>query len=142
MTEKNPPHVVQLTPMLLVNCKLTWKKLLVFMVFGNLVACFLYLFGFGATFAYTILFCNCAAWPGFLLVVGSNFLPKPKTVLVMVLRLSAIMFVGTMIGALVFLGKNTGRKIQKNTGTPYLFSILFLATCFSRFHHSLQRILK
>ena len=103
MTEKNPPHVVQLTPMLLVNCKLTWKKLLVFMVFGNLVACFLYLFGFGATFAYTILFCNCAAWPGFLLIVGSNFLPKPKTVLAMLLRLSAIMFVGTMIGALVFL---------------------------------------
>ena len=102
MAEKHPSHSVQLTPALLLDCKLTWKKFASFVIFGNIVACFLYVFGFGSTFSSTFTFCNCAAWPAFIFIVASNSLPKPATVFAVALRMGAILVSSSLVGALVF----------------------------------------
>lgn len=62
--------------MLLVNCKLTWKKVLYFMVYGGLIATLLHIFGFGKGFFYTLLFCSCAATPGFFCLTPQIIYPN------------------------------------------------------------------
>jgi hypothetical protein len=102
MAKENASHSVQLTPALLLDCKLTWKKLASFVIYGNVVACFLYLFGFGSTFSYAVIFCNCAAWPGFFFLLAAKSLPKAATPSAMGLRIGAILFLGTLTGAVIF----------------------------------------
>ena len=131
MADKNIFHQPQLTPTLLVDCKLTWKKLASFMTYGCLIACLLYLFGFGTSFFYALLFCSCAAWPVFLLLLWSNALPKPATVTAMLIRMCAILFIGSLTGALVFTTLTEGKLVSPfNQHSSTLLRILFLNAFF------------
>lgn len=102
MSENNPSYSIQLTPALLLDCKLTWKKLACFVVYGNIVSLFLYTLGFGSTFFHTFAFCNCATWPGFFFLLASNQLRKPTTVFAGVIRIGTILLGSSMLGALLF----------------------------------------
>lgn len=131
MADKNIFHQPQLTPTLLVDCKLTWKKLASFILYGTLIACLLYIFGFGTSFIYTLIFCSCAAWPGFILILLSNSLPKPATVTAMLLRMFAILFIGSLIGTIIFSAIIDGTLLSlSNQYIGTLFRILFLNAFF------------
>ena len=131
MPEKAALSSPLLTPTLLVNCKLTWKKLIIFMIYGALIASLLSVFGFGTGFFYTLLFCSCASCPPFVLVIGSNSLPKPATVTVVLLRMITMMLVGSLIGAIVFTAITIGEPLSVFTQhSGILFRMLFLNAFF------------
>lgn len=102
MSENNALFTVRLTPALMLDCRLTWKKLACFVVYTNFFAVFLYAFGFGATLSYSLTFCNCAGWFAFLFLVPSNYVPKPTTTRVMVGRIAFIFACSSIAGAVVF----------------------------------------
>ncbi|SJZ62766.1 Histidine kinase [Trichlorobacter thiogenes] len=131
MADKNIFHQPQLTPTLLVDCKLTWKKLASFMLYGCLIACLLYIFGFKTSFFDALLFCSCAAGPVFLLLLWSNSLPKPAAVTAMLLRLCTIQLLGSLIGAVIFTAFTEGKLVSPfNQHIGTLLRMLFLNAFF------------
>lgn len=102
MTECNTAVTVRLSPALMLDCKLTWEKVAYFVAYANVVAVFLHMFGFGPSLSYSFIFCNCAAWATFVLLVPSNYLPKAATVTAMAMRVAVILFSGAALGAIAF----------------------------------------
>lgn len=145
MAEKPLFQQPSLPPTLLVDCKFTWKKLLIFLAFGMFAACFLYVFGFGATFIETLLFCGCASLPGLVLIIAANLLPKPTSTIVALLKLSTLLCLGSLIGALIFVMLHGGAPLsifgqQSNIVLKMLFLNAFCGTSIVFFFKSGERI--
>jgi len=107
--EAQNPISVQLTPALLLDCRLNWKKFLVFILFVNLPGLFLHYFGFGPSYAYSLIFCNCAAWSGFAFLIPASRILKPERVIAMVVRIFLVFVGGGILGAVAF-AVITGRQ--------------------------------
>lgn len=93
---------VQLTSPLLLVCELTWKKMLYFVLFVNLPALFLHVFGFGPDFSYSLIFCNCSAWSGFAFLIPATRILKPVRTISMIIRMVMVLVAGGTLGAVVF----------------------------------------
>lgn len=102
MTEKYGSLSVELTPALMLECKLTWKKLSYFFIYINILAVFLHIFGFGASFFYSLIYCNCGAWSTFAFLISFTRILKPETSVSMLTRVIMALFCGTILGAIVF----------------------------------------
>lgn len=100
-SDSQPPSV-PLPPALLLRCSLTWGKFLIFALFVNAPALFLHYFGFGPSYGYSLLFCNCAAWSAFGLLLTLFNLHPPKNVSAAILKILLVLMAGALVGALVF----------------------------------------
>lgn len=93
---------VPLPPALLLQCSPTWDKFLIFALFVNIPPLFLHYFGFGLSYSYSLLFCNCGAWSAFALLLLTFNLHPPKTVPTAVLQILLTLLTGALVGALLF----------------------------------------
>ncbi len=100
--EDQSPLSAQLPPALLLDCRLTWKKVSFFLLFANVPALFLHYFGFGPTYSYSLIFCNCAAWSGFAILLPASRILKPQRVFAMVVRIFFVFVAGGILGAVAF----------------------------------------
>lgn len=93
---------VHLPPGLMLDCLITRRKGIYFIVYWNSLAVFLHLFGFGPTLSYSLEFCNCAGASAFLFVIPFTRFLKPRTVTLMLMRLLVALVAGAVLGSLVF----------------------------------------
>jgi len=102
MPEIDDSLSVQLPPALMLECKVTGKKALYFILYWNGLAVFLHIFGFGASLSYSLGFCNCAGCFWSLFVIPFTRFPKPAAAMSMLMRVVLALVLGAVSGSFVF----------------------------------------
>lgn len=131
MPEINPSVSVLLPPALMLECKVSVRKAVYFVLYWNSIAILLHIFGFGPSLTYSLRFCNCGGFFSFFFLIPFTRVLKPETVMPMLLRVIIALVAGAVSGSLAFamltgigpaaiFGKDVGILVRMT-----LFNLLF-----------------